>query len=217
MSQEAEMAMFVPRKALLAVALTAAGLTACNYFVRRDEFDSTIAELRATDARLASQIEALAGDLEALSRKYETAFSNGGGALRIDTVAYFQTGQARLGTEAKQMLDEFAGAINANHANAMVTVEGFTDPAGPAELNQRLGQQRADAVREYLVTRAGLHPAQVQAVSYGEAENRQVIPGATGTTGRENRRVSLVIDYAGPRVDIATLKERERRRRQAQR
>lgn len=211
------MAMFVPRKALLAVVLTTAGLTACNYFVPRDEFDTTIADLRATDAQLASQLEALAGDLEELSRKYDTAFSNDAGALRIDTVAYFSTGQARLGAEAKRMLDDFARAINAHHANAMVTVEGFTDPAGPAELNRRLGLQRAKAVREYLVTEAGLHPVQVQAVSYGEAANRQVIPGATGAGGRENRRVSLVIDYAGPKVDLATLKERERRRRQARR
>lgn len=211
------MAMFVPRKALLAVSLAAAGLTACNYFVRRGEFGATIADLRATDAQLASQVEALLGDLNELARKYDTAFSSLGGELRIDTVAYFPTGQATLAAETRKMLDDFAAAINANHANAMVTVEGFTDPAGPADLNARLGQQRAEAVREYLVTHGGLHPAQVQAVSYGEAENRQVVPGATGASGRENRRVALVIDYAGPRIDIATVKERERRRRQAQR
>lgn len=211
------MAAYVPRRALLVVALATAGLTACNYFVRRDEFDTTIADLRATDARLAAQVEALAGDLEALSRKYETAFSTGSGTLRLDTVAYFATGQAQLGQQARKMLDEFADAINANRANAMVTVEGFTDPAGPTGLNQRLGQRRADAVREYLVTHAGLHPAQVKAVSYGETENRQVIPGATGRSGRENRRVSLVIDYAGPRVDMATIRERERQRRSARR
>lgn len=211
------MSVSIPRRAVLAVALAGSMLAGCNYFVPRDEFDTAIAELRATDARLASQIDALADDLEELSRKYETAFSNGGGALRIDTVAYFATGQTQLDAQARQMLDDFAAAINASHANAMVTVEGFTDPAGPAELNLRLGQRRAEAVREYLVRHAGLHPAQVQAVSYGEAENRQVIPGASGRSGRENRRVSLVIDYAGPRVDLATVKERERRRRSAQR
>lgn len=204
----------LPRKAMLCAALAASMLTACNYFVTHDDFDATVADLRNTDARLAAQLQGLANDLQALSTKYDAAFNTERGALRIDTVAYFGTGDAKLGEQARQMLDEFAQAINANYANAMVTVEGFTDAAGPAELNQRLGQQRADAVREYLITQAGLHPAQVQAVSYGEAENRQVVPGATGTGGRENRRVALVIDYAGPRVSLGHIESQRRSARQ---
>lgn len=204
------MATSIPRRAVLAVALASTMLSACNYFVTRDDFDATIADLRATDARLASQLQGLAGDLQEMSRKYDAAFEAGGGALRIDTVAYFDTGQARLSGEAKRMLEDFARAVNDNHANAMVTVEGFTDPAGPAELNRRLGQRRADAVRKYLVTQAGLHSAQVQAVSYGEAENRQVVPGATGREGWENRRVALVIDYAGPRVSLSSIRSQRR-------
>jgi hypothetical protein len=39
----------------------------------------------------------------------------------------------------------------------------------------------------------------VKAVSYGEAADRQVVPGARGpgVTGIENRRVALVVDYSG--------------------
>ena len=57
--------------------------------------------------------------------------------------------------------------------------------------------RRAEAVRDYLVGTAGMQTGQVRAVSYGEATNRQVRPGATGDAGRDNRRVSLVVDYAG--------------------
>lgn len=200
----------IPRRAVLAIALASTMLTACNYFVRRDEFDTTIADLRATDARLASQLQGLANDLQDLSRKYDAAFEADGSTMRLDTIAYFQTGDARLSGEAKRMLHDFARAINTNHANAMITVEGFTDPAGPAEFNERLGRRRAEAVRGYLVREAGLHPAQVQAVSYGEAENRQVVPGATGASGWENRRVALVVDYAGPRMSLSTIHSQRR-------
>jgi peptidoglycan-associated lipoprotein len=37
----------------------------------------------------------------------------------------------------------------------------------------------------------------LRTVSYGEATNRQVRPGEIGDAGRDNRRVSLVIDFPG--------------------
>ena len=62
---------------------------------------------------------------------------------------------------------------------------------------------RAEAVRKYLVGTAGLSSEQVRAVSYDKDENRQVRPGAVGDAGQDNRRVGLVVDYAGPRTDGA--------------
>lgn len=84
-----------------------------------------------------------------------------------------------------------------------MTVEGFTDPAGTASYNKRLGQHRADAVKEYLATAGGFETTQLKAVSYGEARNRQVAPGARGPgdEGLENRRVALVIDHAAIATD----------------
>lgn len=200
------MAIFVSRKAILPVVLTVAALAACSSYVRRDEFDATIADLRASDARLDAQRQALAQALQGLSGKYDaiagTVREEGERGIRVDTVAYFDSGDAKLSDQAQRLLDDFADAIKASHGNAMITVEGFTDPSGPAAANERLGMRRAEAVRDYLVERGGLHPAQVQAVSYGEAENRLVVPGAAGADGRENRRVSLVIDYPGPRMSV---------------
>jgi peptidoglycan-associated lipoprotein len=86
----------------------------------------------------------------------------------------------------------------------VITVEGFADPAGSTAFNKRLGQARADAVRDYLVGTAGLPAEQVRAVSYGEDNNRQVRPGAFGEAGQDNRRVGLIVDYAGPRTTAPT-------------
>jgi peptidoglycan-associated lipoprotein len=60
-----------------------------------------------------------------------------------------------------------------------------------------LGQQRANAVREYLIQPGGLNADNLRAVSYGEATNRQVVRGAWGDEGLANRRVTLVIEYVG--------------------
>lgn len=176
-----------------ALALTAA-LAGCTNYIKRDEFDATIAELRATDQQLASQIQAL-------SDKHDALVTQLAGRTRLDTAAYFEFGDSTLGEQAKPLLDDFANVIRNSHSQALITVEGFTDPAGSAAYNKRLGQARADAVRDYLVTTAGLPAEQVRAVSYGEDKNRQVRPGAFGDSGQDNRRVGLIVDYAGPRTD----------------
>lgn len=188
------MATRFPRRAGLAVLALTAALAGCTNYIKRDEFDATIAELRATDQQLAAQIQAL-------SQKHDALVTQLAGRTRLDTAAYFDFGSATMRAQAQPLLDDFANAIRSSHSQALVTVEGFTDPAGSAAFNKRLGQARAEAVRDYLVNTAGLPAAQVRAVSYGEDKNRQVRPGAYGDAGQDNRRVGLIVDYAGPRTD----------------
>ena len=178
------------RTTALAIAVATIALSGCANYIKRDEFDSTIADLRAADQRLQSQIEEL-------SRKHDAMVTEMQGRIRVETGARFATNDATLSEEDKPLLDDFARAIKNNHSDAVVTVEGFADPAGSAAFNQRLGQRRAETVRDYLVGTGGLADSQVRAVSYGEATNRLVRPGASGDAGRDNRRVSLVVDYAG--------------------
>jgi peptidoglycan-associated lipoprotein len=107
------------------------------------------------------------------------------------------------------VLDRFATVVKEYYPGALVTVEGFTDPAGTAAYNRRLGQQRAEAVKEYLGSAGGFEATTLKAVSYGESRNRQVVPGAKGPgdTGLENRRVALVIDHAAIATDqLATVR-----------
>ena len=94
------------------------------------------------------------------------------------------------------LLDDFAKVISQHYPGAVVTVEGFADPAGSTSYNRRLGERRADAVRDYLV-QSGLSADHLRAVSYGEATNRQVERGQTREAGAPNRRVTLVVDFAG--------------------
>lgn len=177
------------RNAGLAVALGAVTLTGCTQYIKRDEFDSTVADLRATDQKMQAQIDGL-------SQKYDAMVTQLAGRVRVEVGSYFATNDATIGEEDKPFLDDFSRVIRENHSDALITVEGFTDPAGSASLNRRLGLRRANAVRDYLLS-TGMTEQQVRAVSYGEDKSRQVRPGAVGDEGRDNRRVSLVVDYAG--------------------
>lgn len=183
-------------------------LAACSNFVRRDEFDATVADLRsaddglrAADNDLRTQLELMETRFTRLTQELEGSFNSMQaqitdlqGRLRVDMTAHFGFDDYALRDEDKAALVEFANVVRDFHPNVLVTVEGFTDPAGSVEYNKWLGQKRADSVRTYLIE-TGIDPDKVRAVSYGEDQNRQITPGASGTRGSANRRVALVIDY----------------------
>ena len=188
----------VYRTLCLAVGVTATvAFAGCTNYVKRSDFDAAITKLQSTDQSLQQQINSLQQDMQSHFAKYDTQITAMQGRIRVDTVAHFAFNEATLQDNDKAMLDEFAKVMRTHHSDALVTVEGFADPAGSAAYNKRLGKERANAVRNYLVNNDGMAASQVRAVSYGEAHDRQVKPGATRTAGESNRRASLVIDFAG--------------------
>ena len=94
------------------------------------------------------------------------------------------------------ILANVAEVIKQVYPTALVTIEGFADPAGTADYNLRLSRRRADAVKQVMVQRLGLPERQFRAVGYGEQFERQVAPGQRrGDPGAEqNRRVTFTID-----------------------
>lgn len=179
----------------LAIGVAVLALAACSHYVKREEFDATVADLRSSDQNLQRQIDALAGDLRNRLSEYDAKISAMQGRLRVETTAHFAFDDAALREQDKPLLDEFSAVIRDHHPNVLITVEGFADPAGAVAYNKKLGLRRADAVRGYLVGSGGLNPDKTRSVSYGEERNRQVIDGAWGPEGEPNRRVALVIDY----------------------
>lgn len=148
---------------------------------------------------LSRRVGALERDLEAFRREFNAQVTQMQGMLRFNMPVYFGYDNATLREQDRPLLDRFAQVVRDHFQSALVTVEGFADPAGSADYNQRLGMRRAEAVKAYLTASAGLGADMVRAVSYGESRNRQVRPGAhgPGEQGMENRRVTLVIDHTG--------------------
>jgi len=197
------------------------GLAGCAAKVKQEDYNSDMAKLReemqASNKDLASKIEAtnatvtdhsrrldaLEQELQAFRSEYNVSIEKVRGMLKFDVPVHFEFASSDLREEDRPVLDRFASVVKDYYPGALVTVEGFTDPAGIAAFNQALGQRRAESVREYLGTAGGLGGDGLKAVSYGEVKNRQVVPGAKGPgeEGVENRRVALVIDHAAVATD----------------
>lgn len=94
------------------------------------------------------------------------------------------------------VLGEIAEVIRRVYPTALVTIEGFADPAGSREYNLRLSRRRAEAVKRVMVDRFGLPDRQFRTIGYGEQFDRQVQPGARKNDpgAEENRRVTFTID-----------------------
>lgn len=192
------------RATCLALGMTAmVAFAGCSNYVKRAELDARISNLQTklqdSHQDLQQQIDSLKQAMQQQFAKYDAQITSMQGRISIDSIAHFAFNKATVRDEDKAKLDAFAKVMKAHHSDALVTVEGFADPAGSVAYNKHLGMERAQAVRNYLVNDAGMAPSQVRAVSYGKARDRLVKPGAEGpgASGMVNRRVTLVIDSAG--------------------
>lgn len=158
--------------------------------------------ITATDQRVTgmqTRLDSLERDLQALRTEFNASVQRMETAVRFNVPVHFDFDDATLRQVDRPMIDRFAAVTQKYFGDATITIEGFTDPAGDASYNLALGMDRAEAVRDYLASSAGVTGDRIKAISYGEARNRQVVPGAQGPgeVGLENRRVAFVIDYAG--------------------
>jgi OOP family OmpA-OmpF porin len=100
----------------------------------------------------------------------------------------FATNTARLTVNATTVLDLMYGAF-VGQPSLKVEIAGHTDSVGSVRANQKLSQERADAVRDYLVSK-GVSPSRLSAHGYGKS--RLLIDPEHGADDRErNRRVEL--------------------------
>ncbi len=159
-----------------------------------DRLDSSIDELRADVAENRARLDALDRDIEELRAEFGASVERMEGMIAFSVPVHFDFDSSVLRDEDKPVLEKFAHVVRQYYDDSVVTVEGFADPAGNPEYNKRLGARRAEGVKSYLVEVAELDTP-IRAVSYGEAEDRQINPGAWGAEGEANRRVALVIDY----------------------
>ncbi|GGA40109.1 OmpA family protein [Dyella nitratireducens] len=184
------------RFACASLSVLAIGLGGCQGYVKKADFDAAINDLRSTQQKQQQEIDGLTQQMQQKFAQYDAKIAEMNGRIRVDTVSHFAFNSSSLRDEDKPMLDDFAKIMSKNYPQAVITVEGFADSAGGKAYNYRLAHKRADAVRDYLVS-AGMSSDQLHSVSYGKATNRQVLKGKSGDDGQPNRRVSLVVDFAG--------------------
>jgi peptidoglycan-associated lipoprotein len=102
---------------------------------------------------------------------------------------YFGFDQAVLSDEARAILEKHALWLQ-NRREVRLLVEGHCDERGTVEYNLALGEQRAQAVRDYLLS-LGVSPDRLASASYGK--ERPVDPGHDESAWARNRRVHFAV------------------------
>ena len=101
----------------------------------------------------------------------------------------FDTARYSLKPGAREKLAKVAGII-LGHPGLRIAVEGHTDSVGGDDYNMKLSDNRANAVRDYLVAQ-GLNGGSITAEGFGKT--RPVADNSTSAGRQQNRRVELVV------------------------
>jgi len=113
-----------------------------------------------------------------------------GTVISLSGSLLFASGKSALMPAAKRRLKEVADAILENDPKAQLLVEGHTDSTGSAQLNDALSLKRAQAVRNYLVSK-GIPRQQIEAQGFGFS--RPIADNSTPEGRANNRRVEIVV------------------------
>ncbi len=112
------------------------------------------------------------------------------GMIRIQDIN-FETGKAGIKAESYMTLDE-VGGILARWPQLRIEIGGHTDARGSDALNQKLSEERAKAVLDYLTNKyPELSPAQFTSVGYGERQ--PIASNKTASGMAKNRRVEFKV------------------------
>jgi outer membrane protein OmpA-like peptidoglycan-associated protein len=101
----------------------------------------------------------------------------------------FETNRYALSSDAQLKLAKLSGIIQA-HPGLNLAIEGYTDTTGTPDYNLKLSQQRADAVRDFLVGQ-GLSADTISSKGLGQAD--PVADNSTAAGRKLNRRVEIIV------------------------
>lgn len=176
-----------------------------------DDRDEQIAALNSQVERLEARLGGVSEERVALQRRVDAQERLRANVATIATS--FTAEEARVERQGDDVVISLLGVrfpggrstINADSASLMhkvqkalllfpdaaIAVEGHTDANGGDSANLILSQDRADAVRQYLVAKSGVNAEKLSSVGYGEA--RPVATNETPVGRARNRRIDLVI------------------------
>jgi peptidoglycan-associated lipoprotein len=107
-----------------------------------------------------------------------------------DDSVKFPNDSSKLSPEAQQRLADFVDKLKNDNRNVYLEIQGHTDSVGSKDLNERLGENRAEAVRLFM-NEHGVALNRMNTISYGEKD--PVASNKTRDGRAQNRRVVLVV------------------------
>lgn len=103
----------------------------------------------------------------------------------------FPHNRAEVSADAKALIDEAIEPFKSANRGVYFEIEGHTDASGPEEYNLKLGEERAQAVRNYLHDQHGIALNRMQVISYGES--KPLADNGTRDGRAQNRRVVIKV------------------------
>lgn len=111
-----------------------------------------------------------------------------GSTVRLNNI-FFDPGKAILSPESSSELDRVIDMMNSN-PNMTIQITGHTDDLGADDVNFKLSQDRAAAVKTYLISK-GINTTRLTSKGYGEA--KPIAANDTEDNRQRNRRVEITI------------------------
>ena len=102
----------------------------------------------------------------------------------------FEAGKSTIKPDAEQNLQQLAASIKKRFAGGDLRVYGYTDSVGTNGYNKELAQLRAEAVKSWLATNAGIDSNKISINAIGK--DAPVATNATIAGRQQNRRVEVV-------------------------
>jgi outer membrane protein OmpA-like peptidoglycan-associated protein len=112
----------------------------------------------------------------------------------------FPSGKSSLGSENFPLLAKVNEVITL-YPTASIVVEGHTDSVGGQPANMHLSQERADSVRNYLISTRSIPEDRISARGYGFS--RPIATNKTSEGRALNRRIDIVVVGAQPTPKVA--------------
>ena len=157
---------------------------------QQTQIQKSKAELDAEKEARAKAEQSAAAAVASLSKIAQVKEEQRGVVITLDGQVLFVTGKAELLPIARDRLNQVAKSLKDLDDDKLVSIEGFTDSRGADDMNMKLSQDRANAVRDYLASQ-GVRAEKLRAV--GRGETNPIASNDTPEGRANNRRVEIVI------------------------
>jgi len=161
-----------------------------NLNTARKELASQQTQLQSEKEARAKAEQSAAAAMASLTKIAQVKEEQRGVVITLDGQVLFVTGKAELLPIAKDRLNQVAASLKELDDDKLVSIEGFTDSRGADDMNMKLSTDRANAVKDYLVSQ-GVKPEKVRAI--GRGESNPVASNDTPEGRANNRRVEIVV------------------------
>ena len=103
----------------------------------------------------------------------------------------FEFNRTELPAQAKARIDELVTKVKADPKGAYFEVEGYTDNIGSKFVNEKVGLERAEAVKRYLYEQHQIPLHRINVISYGQ--EKPIAPNTTKAGRAQNRRIVIKV------------------------